>query len=1167
MAEVKIPCESPKYGMNSYDDRKRLAPGQCVNLENAFPDDPLRPRAGHFIQALTMPSGNAPDRIYPRGALLGDNNYVWTNQSSVGTYPVKLTKIPYNTSGDDLANIGGGAGADFAGGLPDFIGTEKVHSSIYSVFSKALSSWNSGGLALGHKVVESDGTTIRDMCIAASANMKDPAVILNASGVFYDGDTFEYRMTYVRRTDTLGTGAAADPWETGTLPTGMIAPPGITGKKPKRVDVFNPGAVESIEVLANRKQVLVDADPPTGTAPTAIIYSSDQKIWVTNFGDDTVSKINGYTMLIMGEYATGDGPIHLCYNDYYDIIAVLNSDLTMTYLREIDGIVVGTYLINYAVGPIKIFYDSDHGTWVLYTDSNTYALVKFNGSTGAQILTAGSFAGTATDVVFDSVSDSIWVTLTNGKLVKHQASDGALVVAYAIELNMMNIAFVASDPAIGGPALWIRSYYKQMIKVNATTGALVAYYSIETLYGKNATPHGGVVYDSTNNAIWVVSALGTVLVKINQATGAILGEYPIDPDCGGLAWDSSGDTIFIFNFTSEKTLRYYTVTGSKYINPNPMLVRLNIDLDSDYETGDDHAAAIAQGATHLRVFRTRTFQGEGAAVNAAGATAFFLMDLPLGVSSYTFDDTTSDDTLSGETNQCITQNYTNAPTIAKFITYIKNRMVLFGISTKKGLAYFSEGPGGDGGTDLVAAQTYPMKWASLYKPTEYFVDLDSEDQQDDNGMCRSSNDLYFFRETKTYVMLGGDVANPNSSPTLVSSKIGCAFPHTVTPCEVKGFFGNCVLFLSNEGPMVITEGGRMRPFSEFKIKELWPEKSQELYGDLKTFATTKAYIQTNCTAQYCDNTWWVFYRNYAGVQRCFGYYFDPAVESEPSAPRGPFEMKSASIGVAFGEYKNLRAHFLIPGTKANVAIGLIGITGSTTDAEFVSCRFLGNGTDFRDKCIISSTSYYGKYDLKMESRPIYTSQDEVIVGELLSVDCRCEFRDDAELDNGFDVELRSDTDRFTESVDVDTNQQFVSNVKSAAVTGTVSTIFFTRSSGEWVTGSLVGGWGYFYVSTAPGSGSWIKIFGNNTTFIIAVSNLPSGCNRVAISARPYFRHNTQLIPKEGFFGTFFSLLLTKRISQSGFFKWFGHDSKIIPRPEIEAESLTGGGAITTGWTE
>lgn len=303
----------------------------------------------------------------------------------------------------------------------------------------------------------------------------------------------------------------------------------------------------------------------------------------------------------------------------------------------------------------------------------------------------------------------------------------------------------------------------------------------------------------------------------------------------------------------------------------------------------NQAAAILQGATHLRVSRSLGFDTQ---VLAEGATKFFLFDLPLlNISSDPYIDYTSDASLDGELNQLLT-GYSGIP-YGAFIEYVKGRCFIL---SNEGRAYYSEAPGIDGATDLELAETYPMAWASLFKPLSYYFDCDYNDGQKSTGMKLLANDLFCFKERKIFALYSGDPTA--TSVTKISDTIGCVFPHTLTKAETKGLFGKCLLFLSEDGPMVILEGGQLRSFADFKIKELWgntiPNGSTELFDLLKT---DHDWIVQNCSAKFFKNAWWVTYTTrtfaagkYTFTNKMFGYYIDPTNDNI----RGPFQFEMAA---------------------------------------------------------------------------------------------------------------------------------------------------------------------------------------------------------------------------------------------------------------------------------
>jgi hypothetical protein len=184
----------------------------------------------------------------------------------------------------------------------------------------------------------------------------------------------------------------------------------------------------------------------------------------------------------------------------------------------------------------------------------------------------------------------------------------------------------------------------------------------------------------------------------------------------------------------------------------------------------------------------------------------------------------------------------------------------------------------------------------------------------------------------------------------------------------------------------------------------------------------------------------------------------------------------------------------------------------------------------------------------------------------------CEYADDSESTNDFDVVIRSDSDRYTASVAIDTAEQAQSDQRDAAITGTrTSDTKFTRSAGAWTASSasvlgLKGYRAFIYKDTAPDSGTWHDVASNTTTEItVEAGPLVTGANRVQLQCRYKIRHHVQLTPRCDFYGSFFQYKVTKKISSfDGKFKWFGVKGNAIPR-NIDPEFFAGIGANSNAW--
>jgi hypothetical protein len=295
------------------------------------------------------------------------------------------------------------------------------------------------------------------------------------------------------------------------------------------------------------------------------------------------------------------------------------------------------------------------------------------------------------------------------------------------------------------------------------------------------------------------------------------------------------------------------------------------------------------------------FNGKEYAVTVLDADRIRLVGTnTAGVSSYTsggtvkvsaagsvFEDSVTDAALELEEYLSKSANYAEAPA-AKYSAYVRGQMWLFGIAGESCRAFYSESAGGDQACPTEDALAYPKKYASMFRD-DYAVVCESEVALTETGFAALINDLYFFFEERIYALFNADTTQ---SPAKVSSDIGLMFPYTLTPANIGIFGGECILFMSNRGPAVLRQGGQVELLSVYKIKELWPKLSEELYGDLTDYKET---IVKNCTAAFWKDTWWVMYKNHNGTNRVFGYYFNPEQAHNSDAARGAFELTMAEV--------------------------------------------------------------------------------------------------------------------------------------------------------------------------------------------------------------------------------------------------------------------------------
>ena len=208
-----------------------------------------------------------------------------------------------------------------------------------------------------------------------------------------------------------------------------------------------------------------------------------------------------------------------------------------------------------------------------------------------------------------------------------------------------------------------------------------------------------------------------------------------------------------------------------------------------------------------------------------------------------------------------------------------------------------------------------------------------------------------------------------------------------------------------------------------------------------------------------------------------------------------------------------------------------------------------------------------KFTMTLHSRPLFLDEStRRIAGELFTAVGHCEYSDDAESENDFDVTIYSDRSRYSALMATDTALKTKTNLRGTAIAGTRSAAtIFTRTAGTWTVDALIGWLVYAYVDTAPSAGAWFKVTDNNAGTLTISGTLTASCNRIALLNAPAIRQNIHMIPQEGFYGTYFQYKIQKKVPASGIFKWHRMDLDIIPRPNIEPEFFGAFASNTKAW--
>lgn len=615
--------------------------------------------------------------------------------------------------------------------------------------------------------------------------------------------------------------------------------------------------------------------------------------------------------------------------------------------------------------------------------------------------------------------------------------------------------------------------------------------------------------------------------------------------------------------------------------------------------------AIAQGATHLRIYRTL---GQSTMVEAKGASAYFICDLALDNALSSYYDNRADASLELETNQLM-KGYTDAPQ-GMFAEYAKNRLWVSGVPSTPGYVFYSETPGGDGFTDIEYAMLYPQKYANMFKPAQYMIDCDHNDGIADSGIVQLGDDIYFFKASKIFVLYSSD---PNiNTVTRLSATLGCPYPLTITVCELNGLSGSNILFMSNKGPARISMGGKLELLTNFKIKELWPQYKDSIHAAL--FFDRSDYVigeleQLNwtITAEFFNSTWWLFgvpVKSLGGtvIKEPIGYYIDPNVSIDSNAPQGAFKFETSLPGYTpqlivhntdIAYMLRYTSEFREEGEYNGEVPTPEGIYNIYTVFDFlrnITVRTEKTHFDFDGKDGYRESG--SPYEFRMLSKRIYGDSEKRITFEIFDALIHGDYADALK----FDITLITDAFRYKQTISI-LGELFEGFEKSiVAVTGYVEPIVydnpddfvyrvFVRTDGLWdVTSNNPNVnvdpdalyLGYFYDSTLPNNGLYVKCKIMRPYFdeampmgryLVSEDPMPATADRVRIVPISKLQHNFSIVPKEGLEGIFFQYLIEKEISYDGHFNLLSMMLHVLKHSNDNPNVLASNGSVVKGWNE
>lgn len=301
-------------------------------------------------------------------------------------------------------------------------------------------------------------------------------------------------------------------------------------------------------------------------------------------------------------------------------------------------------------------------------------------------------------------------------------------------------------------------------------------------------------------------------------------------------------------------------------------------------------AGVDPQATHIRIYRTLPQAEESI---AKGYTHGWVCDIPLlGTGVVIWIDTIA----NTEADQApVTSSYNEMPAVKSMI-YANGHLWINGaFGGSPGRWWFSSG--------IQDAVGY-LKSLTMFDLSKDFKDCSLNDAEVSTGAMLIQGDLYFFNQRSIFRLYD---ANPSNNPKVVSTKVGCPFPRTLTAGDTWG------LFLSEYGPRMI-QGGAVDPV-KWNSGEVWPNAQKA--------STILKADPDSVVGFWYRSTWWI-----ASGRTVVGLH-----EDELSGKRGGMTVEFADPGIRVDHVAVFSESEAVIASKESFPLVWFLRAGATMDLE------------------------------------------------------------------------------------------------------------------------------------------------------------------------------------------------------------------------------------------
>ena len=248
-------------------------------------------------------------------------------------------------------------------------------------------------------------------------------------------------------------------------------------------------------------------------------------MWVSNNGDNTVTKLRANDGASLGTFNVGGAPMGVAF-DGANIWVVNSSPNTVSKLRASDGANLGEFAVGLA--PSFAAFDGE-AIWVTNTQSTS--VTKLRASDGKVLGTFPDYGGPI-DIICDGTY--MWVTNFDGTVTRFKLNGNQAGTFRVARAGLLTLAF-------DGANIWVPEG-GYVTKLRASDGKVLAMYNV-------GADGSGIAFDGVN--LWLTA--GPYIVEMRLSDGAVLLTKRLNQSLQNLAFD--GANVWVAGWGADSAFK------------------------------------------------------------------------------------------------------------------------------------------------------------------------------------------------------------------------------------------------------------------------------------------------------------------------------------------------------------------------------------------------------------------------------------------------------------------------------------------------------------------------------------------------------------------------------------------------------------------------------------